>query len=213
METMKYVLFLAFLLLPSLSLAYAPVFLTPPEVDSVTTVDDPTILRAYYGTLHDFPHTFRFTFEEPQVLKLQIMEPDSKEAHQVMSGIIVREVERGVEEVARLSSSDATWSDFYDKKTGDAYRLGGSYETTLEPGTYLFEVSNGDNVGKYVLVMGVTQDPRGPGFFGTLREIYQVKRFLGKPFFMVLTSPYYYVPGVALLVLVGVWYNRRRRYA
>ncbi len=213
MVYMKYVLCFVLLLVPGLSFAYAPVFLTPPEVDSVTTVDDPSILRAYYGTLRDFPHTFRFTFSEPQVLKLQVMEPDSRKATQVMSGIIVREVERGVEEVARLSASDAAWNEFYDKKTGDSYRLGGAYQATLEPGTYLFEVSNGDNTGKYVLVMGVTPDPRGPGFFGTLKEIYQVKRFLDKPFFMVLTSPYYYVPSIALLVLAGVWYNRRRRYA
>ncbi len=210
---MKYVLSLTLLLVPGLSFAYDPVFLTPPAVDSVITVDDPVTLRAYYGTLLDFPHTFRFTLDEPQVLRLQIMEPDSRQANQVMSGIIVREVERGVAEVARLSSSDATWEDFYDMKTGDAYRLGGNYKATLEPGAYLFEVSNGDNVGKYVLVMGVTPDPRGPGFFETLKEIYQVKRFLDKPFFMVLASPYYYVPSIILLVLAGVWYERHRRYA
>jgi hypothetical protein len=199
---------------PGITLAYDSVFVTPPEVDSYEFIDDPLRLRSYYGELKDFPHTYVITLAEQTDIAIQILEPKSHVALQNMNGLIVREVERGVEDIARLYSSPTGWAPKYVAATGDTYRLGPAYSGTLEPGTYYIEVSNGDNAGKYVFQIGTVKSAERTGYFGKLKEIYLIKKFLGKPAVLVLQSPYYYVPTLILLGIALFWYRRRKkRYA
>ncbi len=211
---MYFGILLGLLLVPGFVFASTNVFVTPPEVDAYTYVDDPTRFRQYYGELANFPHTYVLTLTEPTEVVVQIMEPASDEAYQNTNGLIVREVERGVEDVARLYTSDTNWEKIYVFKTGDSYRLGPAYRDTLPAGTYYVEVSNGDNAGKYVLQLGTNEYPNALGYVGTLKEIATLKAFLGKPAIAVLQSPYYFVPVFLLLSVVTYWYRRRRtRYA
>lgn len=200
-----------FLVFPGISLAASPVFVTPTDADALTTIDEPALERTYYGTLAGFPHGYKLVLPTSQTITFEIREPASGGALQNMSGIVVSVEERGVTEIARLHARDAAWEPMFDYTTGDRYRVGGVFTKELQPGTYLVEISNGDNDGRYALSIGDVPNPRSAGYFGTLREIYRTKQFLGKPFFMVLTSPYYYIPSL-LLLLIGWWYYRRRSH-
>lgn len=212
MFSMKQLVLIFALFFPVLAAAASPTFVTPTDSDAYTQIDEPTIQHAYYGELHDFPHSYKVITDKPLVLSLEILEPNIKRAHQNMNGIIVREVERGVEEVARLQAHSAEWETSFDAKTGDSYRHGGSFNQEIPPGTYYIEVSNGDNAGNYVLQVGTEVDPQEVGLLSTMKDIYKIKRFFGKPFFMVLQSPYYYVPALLIAFLTFVWYQRRRKH-
>ncbi len=198
-------------LVPSAVSAYSVVMVTPPEVDSYTTVDEPAALRAYYGVLKGFPHTYRFTLDAATEVTFQIAEPAIMQPAGSPSVIVVREVERGVEEVARLNASEVGKETETVYATGDTYRLGERFTQTLETGTYLVEVSNGDNDGKYVLRMGTLPVEDGLGYFGTLKQIHTIKQFFNKPSLLVMQSPYYYVPGLLLIAIGGWWYRRRQK--
>jgi hypothetical protein len=196
--------------LPGVARASAVVMVTPPEVDSYTTIDEPALKRSYFGTLTGFPHTYRFTLTEQTEVTFQIAEPDIFQPAGAPSVIVVHEVERGVEEVARLSASEVGKEAETVYATGDTYRLGERFTELLQPGAYLVEVSNGDNEGKYVLHFGSEAVDDGLGYVGTLKQVYAIKRFFDKPAIMVLQSPYYYVPTMLLLV-AGLWWYRRRQ--
>jgi hypothetical protein len=53
-----------------------------------------------------------------------------------------------------LDGNKFDWEKYYEKLTGNNYLKGPSYEETLPKGEYLIQVSNSDNQGKYVLVVG-----------------------------------------------------------
>ncbi len=203
----------ALLVLPQLALAYNVVMVTPPDVDSYTTIDAPELERAYYGDLLGFPQTYRIVLASSSEVTFQIAEPDIEQMYGPVSVIVVREVERGVEEVARLDANAIGEVTERVHSTGDSYRLGERFTETLEPGTYLIEVSNGDNLGKYVIRFGTEPLPESLGYIGTLKQIYAIKQFFGKPAVAVLQSPYYYVPTILLMVLLFVWYRRRMKLA
>ena len=201
-------------LLPNTVLASDKVFVTPPQVDAYTYIDEPQLLMAYYGELDDFPHTYVITLSEATFITGQLLEPNSDNARQNISGLLVREAERGVEEVARFPANSSDWEKQFVFTTGDSYLLGPAYTGTLEPGVYYLEVSNADNLGKYVFQIGTEANPERIGYFGKLKEVYTIKKFLGKPVVMVLQSPYYFVPTLILLASLFWWYLRRsQRYA
>lgn len=204
---------LVLLLLPQLASAYDVVMVTPPDVDAYTTIDEPQYERAYYGILSGFPQTYRIVLASSTEITFQIAEPDIEQPVGPVSVIVVREVERGVEEVARLDANAIGEVTEQVRSTGDSYRLGERFTQTLEPGAYLIEVSNGDNLGKYVIRFGTEPLPERLGYLGTLKQIYAIKQFFGKPGIMVLQSPYYYVPTILLIVLTLMWYRRRSKRA
>lgn len=191
--------------------SYGSVFVTPPDSDSQTTVDDPYLKNAFFGQLTGYPHTYRINLDTAQLVTFTIAEPVSEPQVGNAAILVVKEEERGVSEVARLWPTDAAWEEEFVIRTGDTYRVGGTFREELSPGSYLIEVSNGDNLGRYVLRFGEEPRPDQLGFFGTLKEVRDTKRFLGKPFYTVLASPYYYVPTLLLLLVGVLWY--RRRYA
>lgn len=203
-------LFLFFGSLLSFVSAHQPKFPTPLGPDDYIYVEEPLVSKAYYGELRDFPHTYRIEISEPTTFFTELLVPEFV-TEKDRFAILVREESRGVSEIIRLNPKDATWEPFYESFGGDTYRRGPSYETTLEPGNYIFEVSTPENLGKYVLVVGKEEKFAEDGFFSSLKDIYRVKVFMDKPFFMVLQSPFYYVPTI-FLILAGliVWYRIKR---
>lgn len=196
--------------------AFEPVMVTPQNVEDVVVIDDTSELYGYYGELDDFPHTFIIASTEPFVLRAQILEPDTSKAKHVLRGIIVRDRDngRGVEEVARISPDSASWESFYKVAYGVRYLQGPEYQEELGAGTYRIEVSTPLNKGKYVLVLGNPEGGNSPGYFGTLRDIYEVNHFFGRPPIALIVSPYVFLP-LIVVVVVGLVLLRfyRKRYA
>lgn len=181
--------------------AHVPV-MTPQEGQrDYTHIDEPEVSTAFYGELTGFPHTFVIDETDPFELYVHILVPDIEEATNNISGIIVKEKPvGGVEEVARLHGEEASWESFFEWFSGDSYRSGPEYEAEAGSGVYRIEVSNPDNIGTYALVVGKEEDFSGIGYFETIRRIAKIKEFFGKSQFMVIQSPFVYVP----LLIIGV---------
>lgn len=209
------VLFVFFGSLLSFVSAHQLKFPTPTGPDDYIYIEEPLVSKAFYGELDNFPHTYRLEITEPTLFFTELLVPEFV-TEQNRFAILVREEKRGVTEMIRLNPKDASWETFFERYGGDSYRRGPSYETTLEPGNYIFEVSTPENLGKYILVVGKEEKMSEDGFFSSLKDIYQVKVFMEKPFFLVLQSPFYYVPTI-ILILSGllIWYriHKHKKYA
>jgi hypothetical protein len=193
--------------------AHNPIFPTPQNYNDFTPIEKPTISTAYYGNLQDFPHTYELELTEPTKIYTELLVPGFVSATD-RSVIIVKKERRGVTEVVRLNKKDEPWPSFYEFFGGDIYRRGPVYETQLEAGSYLLEVSTPDNEGKYVLVVGEKEYISPWDYFRLLGDIYDVKIFMEKPGIMVLQSPFYFVPiGITLIGLCVFWYRHRHKFA
>lgn len=200
-------LFLTLLfLLPTQVFAFTPTFVSPVTVDDHIAVTQMGTPYSFFADLQNFPHTYEVVIVEPTVVSVQILVPVMDGALPDRSGIIVKKEKRGVSEVVRMHYREALWAEVTDKSTGDTYLEGGSFEGELEPGTYLVEVSTGENLGKYVLQIqkGVLVESEKRGYFATLTDVAKIKNFFEKPVIAVFQSPSYYIP-LMLLLLVGLF--------
>jgi len=196
--------------LPVVADAHRPVVMQPETVADVYEVSDPEISRAFYGELDDFPHTFQIRATSSFRLYVQVLEPDREDAQNDHAGIIIRERDdgRGVEEVARLRPSEASWESFYEFFGGDSYLEGPEFNQEVGPGVYRVEVSTPVNDGKYVLAIGKIEDFSGVGYFETLKGIYGAKQMMGRSPLTMLYSPFVFVPLLVLIITLFVY----RRY-
>ena len=200
-------------LVPFFAVAHIPQMVAPESPRTLLQIDDPTISKAYYGNLVGFPHTYQLVSNEPFLLDIEILVPDIERAENIVSGIVVQQLDRGgVTEVVRLPASDASWESFNEPYGNDDYRQGGSFETELEAGSYLIEMSTPRNIGPYIFVIGELEDFSELGYFETVRRIAEVKAFFGKSKFAVVESPVVYGPIIiVLLIVVGFLGYRRFR--
>lgn len=213
---MKRYFLLLLLCVPAVAAAHVPVLPQPSSYVDGYVITEPSISHAFYTELTGTPQTYLFTLSSDQPLFVELTVPDIKEARDNITGIIIRKSDNGrYEEVARLNPQDATWESFFEVFGGDSYRRGASFDGDVKAGEYLLEVSTVDNLGKYVLVVGKEEDLSQVGLFETMKRIYQVKRYFGKPPIAVMQSPFYYVPFAAVVVLIAVivWYRKRKSYA
>lgn len=173
----------------------------------------PEYNRSLYGSLTGYPHMYEFATAQPILFHAALQVPDQTFARRNVSGILMRVNKNGsVTELGRLKASAASWDTVYEWFGGDRYRAGATVDTKLEAGLYRFEVSTPDNIGAYLLMVGV-QKKHAVGYFTLVRQLADVKTFLGKSSYGVLVSPVVLGPVVVLCVLCGgsVWFLRRRR--
>lgn len=199
------------LVFPQAVNAHIPVVVGTPDQHDITEIEEPEVSHAFYGKLNNHPHTYEFTTQEPINLFVEILVPDTPSQENNISGTVFRVLPRGsIEEVAGLPARDASWESFFEFFGGDHYRRGSSFEGAVAEGTYRVEVSTPDNIGKYVLVVGSIERGSG-GYFSTIRDLAQVKLFLGKSQFAVIGSPFVYVPlTLLLMVSIAILYIRRK---
>lgn len=202
--------------LPSLAHAHWPEVLGDVPQNAVETVPDPTMSRAYYGTLEGHPHMYEFTLAATTTVFLQTLSPDLERAagSELVkpTGLLVEMLPSGrVAEITRLYPAASKWPVEYEPFGGDRYLEGPVFEDVLPPGRYRFEVSTPDNVTKYMFVIGTEERWGSTNPFSLLGRIYQVKQFYEKPWYAVWQSPFYYIPSLFLLFGCVVWYSRRRQ--
>ena len=195
--------------------AHVPNLVHPENPDDAVIVEDPGLSQAFYGRLDGFPHAYEVHSDESFSLSVKLLVPDIDEAKNDISAIIVEMPEREgrVREVTRLYAKDAAWVSEFEPWGGDTYRIGPSYEATLEPGTYRLEVNTPNNEEPYVLVVGEREEMT-IGYLELVGRIAGVKQFFGKSQLRIVESPFVYVPLLGLIILSGiVGYIRRRRLA
>lgn len=207
---------LLLLCLPYTGFAYVPLVVERESVNSLHTIEDPTLEQYFYGTLNNFPHTYVITEDEAFTLHVEILVPEMEGSKNEVNGIVVKKEGRQgrVVEVARMLAKEASWEAFREPWGGDEYRRGEMYSATVEPGTYLIEVSTPNNDSPYTLVVGTRKERDAVSYFEMIERIRDVKSFYGQSSLMVIESPYVFGPIVTVIFLCGgVWYWYRRRYS
>jgi len=148
---------------------------------------------------------------------VEIRVPDIEGVVKNISGIIIKEKNTGgVEEVSRLSASDATWDPIYEYFDGNSYLLGPSFESRVQAGVYRIEVNTPDNLEKYVLVIGRADSTEKIGFFEKISRIADTKVFFGKSQVMIIESPLVYKSLIVLiftLIIIFVIVRKLKRRA
>lgn len=193
--------------------AHTPFIITQSSLSDITTIQNPEVRKAYYGTMTGFPHTYQIISPHSFLLTVEVLVPDAASRKNNVSGIVVREVEGSgrVTEVARLRAAEASWKPFFEFVGGDSYRRGPRYEAEVEAGTYRIEVHTPDNVEKYVLITGSIEDHSELGYLERLSRIMEVKAFLGKSRFSVVVSPLVYAPLLVFLFAASALFFMRRK--
>lgn len=212
---MRLFLLVLLFLVPTAGYAFEPIMVELEGQHDVIDITRPEASRAYYGELQNHPHTFLVLATSSFDLNVQIFSPDIRGAKINLNGIIVRELggNDGVEEVTRMPSGRAEWEGYREPTGGDRYLAGPTFSAELESGSYIVEVSNPENLGKYVLAFGAFDQIDGDGYIDTVRNVATVKIFLGKTWLGALTASLVYIPLLILLILGGVvYYGWRRLY-
>lgn len=192
--------------------AHSPRFVDVGQND-IVAVERSEVSQAFYGELKNFPHLFEITATGTLPLYVHILVPDIESGKTNVSGIVLKVLNRGVEEVTRMDAKEAKWETMYESFVGDTYREGPEFEKILTAGTYQIEVSSPDNLGKYVLVVGKKEEYSILNYFGTLRDIYKIKVFFEKPFFAVFQSPLVSIPTVLLILIGWALYRKYKKKA
>jgi hypothetical protein len=207
------VLLAAVLFLPGgVSLAYQVSEYTMPVPYDVYRIDtDISAEHWYVGNLEDFPEMYEFTIEATTTLGIALFTLPGDTTPD-LGGIIVRDTPpRGVAEVARLKSGEASWETDRDGVSGLTFRQGPTLIEEIGPGTYRIELSTPDNAGPYVLRLGTEANPQG--YFAAWGATSRLYEFAGVTKFGMIRSPLVYYPLGILIVLglIGVtfWYTRR----
>jgi hypothetical protein len=215
MYGMKYLaLLVPFFCFCSVAEAHIPVFVAPQSSDEASVVTEPEVSHAYYGTLTGFPQTFEIQKDASFHLFVQLLQPDISTSKHDISAIVVRAVENTgrVKEVARLKAAQASWNSKFEPFGGDSYSEGPLFEQDVSSGTYKIEVHTPDNIGKYILVIGQKERFGEIGYLETIRRIAHIKSFFGKSQFLIIESPFVYVPILLLIVIFSVaWFSVRRQ--
>lgn len=194
--------------------AYFPLVVTQNTLHDIVTIQNPEESQTFYGQMLGFPHTYEIQTDTPLNLFVEISVPDIDSSTNNISGIIVQQVEGSgrVKEVARLYAKEATWGKYFEPVGGDTYRRGPQFEKEIPPGVYRIEVNTPNNIEKYVLTVGKKQNTKGVGYIEMIRRITSVKVFFGKSQFLIIESPFVYIPTTILFLGIGVfWFRRRRR--
>lgn len=145
----KGILFFAFLsvfLIPGFASAHQPRINTSVE----TTVVDPEISKAYYGTLTGEPHIYHITSDKPFALYVNILAPDIAGQKTDLTVSIMKDENT----IAMLDGNKFEWKKFFEPFGHDTYLQGPEYKAPVEAGSYDIRVSSAKNDDKYSLAVG-----------------------------------------------------------
>jgi hypothetical protein len=182
----------------------AVTFVNQPDVFTPDILPAPTAPATYYGELTDWPHTFTFSVSRETTVAYTLA--TARDADPV-SLLLVREAQRGVEEVVRQNSAAIDWYPVRDTRLGLALNEAPTVVATLTPGSYKLEISNPVNQGKYQLQIG---EGSQSGFFGTIGDTFRVHHFYGHWVTALGTWRVLLLVGLVLCALGYGWRRYRR---
>lgn len=150
---MKKVIF-AFLILILVAnvLAHQPRYVMPVEssAENPIIISDIEISQAFYGDLNGKPDYYKTSMIDGKSFNfyIQMLVPDLPDSRKDF----LFEISQN-NETRNLSGESFNWTPFYEEFAGDNYLSGPEIEFGAS-GEYLVKVSNSENAGKYVLVVG-----------------------------------------------------------
>ena len=204
------------LLVPGLAFAALPIENRPVLPYEALAIDAMIEEKqVYLGDLRGDPHMYEVTIAEPKQFVATLWQRPESDVVVPFSLILVKSNDnnRGVTEVGRLVGKEVTWNTIYDGVLAMKLARSEAIVHELSPGTYRFEVSTPENIGRYMIVVG--EDSSSAGYLATLKEIRAVHQFFGVSGLRLLISTHVmYLLGSAFLLasLLYLGYRRRLRH-
>lgn len=201
---MKYALgLILFLIFVTPVSAYDLFISAPSEPYEIVRIEgDVEYRQVHLGSLDDYPIMYEMDINEPTTLTFSLRQPArGLESPAKLDLIIVKknEDDGGVTDITRFNPSEDEWIKVNDKSVGVTFWDSKEIMQELEVGEYLLEVSNPNNLGKYILKMG--DYSQEIGYFEELENARSIQKFLGYSIFRMLVLPKVYYPvGIALLL-------------
>lgn len=182
----------------------------PAQYEVVVVEGVPTTHQFLLGQLADYPEMYEVSHDAPFVLQAELRALPGATTTPALGGIIVRVLDRGVEEVVRLEPGEAAWEKRRDAASGLAYLAGPGFSGEVPAGVYRIEVSTPDNQGQYILSLGTQPDE--VGYLESLAAVGTLYDFYGAWTLGMIRSPLLYQPLLIILLLGGlaVTYLRTR---
>lgn len=203
-------LLFAFLLLPVVLFA-APVFVVVDDYTEAVAVPADVNNVTYFGELTGFPHTYIINLERSRTLNLSLAVPHTRKDRALPSVLVVQDVPGGgVSEVDREMAQDTNWTRWRETSTFDRFAVNETLVVDVPAGEFIIEVSSGDNIGPYALVVGERTKFGTGSYMNKLVEVWQIKEWAGKSVLSLMKAPVY-LPFTILILFFS--YLLYRRYA
>ncbi len=185
-------------------------FAHQPEIvnSTIIEVSHPEISKAYYGELAGLPHIYRIQSAVDFDLYLNILVPQSSNPEGRYS-LNLYKVDDVKKFIGKIDAGSSSWKKSFEPLGHDIYIQGPEYVDHVTAGTYEVAVHGELNeVGKYVLAIGETEQYGLSKVVNTLLVIPQLKRdFFNIPSADFLLSPIGFGFAVVAIIvgfLIGV---------
>lgn len=145
-----FVALLMFIGLISIASAHQPRMVESSSIE----VNDPTTSQAFYAELQGEKQTYTIHVESDSRMYIELTVPDISGARTDFNATL----EQSGNIVSILSGQTYGWTGFFEEYARDSYLSWPSFSWNLSAWIYTITVSNTDNRGKYVLVVGYKED-------------------------------------------------------
>ena len=179
-------------------------------------ISEPEIAQAFHGELKGRPVFYKIISEVDFDFYINIMSPVISDTQNDFTVEVY-----GMNKSINLNGEIFDWQKYYDKFTGNNYWRGPSYEEGLSKGEYIIEVSNPDNLGKYVLLIGQQEFFPLKEAINTIFLMPKLKSYFGQSFigsyfnqfglFLFIFSLVLIILIIILILLFQHWSHPRYR--
>lgn len=162
-------------------------------------ISEPEISQAFYGTLNGKAAIYEINSSSNFQLYVGLLSPDISETRTNFSAAITNKGKI----IDKLSGENFIWKRWYEEFAGDWYWQGPDMKKAMPAGDYFISVSNPNNQGKYVLVVGEAESFPILQIPHTFSELIKIKtQFFGKSWQSAFTNKIGLYTGLGLLVTI-----------
>ncbi|MEM3364333.1 MAG: hypothetical protein QXS93_02365 [Candidatus Micrarchaeia archaeon] len=152
----------------------------------------PEVSKAYYGELSGKPDYYIIVAKDPFELFVQVNSPLAPNEAKRFS---IEILNSSKQPFAFAYENQSGWGQWFEPFGGDWYLSGPSYKAYLQPGIYYVKVYNGENIGKYTLIIGEKEEFPPNEVINAVLLIPPMKQvFFGKDIVMV----FLHIAGIVL---------------
>lgn len=160
---------------------------------------NPEVSQAFYGFLDNEPASYSIDSDSPFQLYVGLLTPDLPNSQNNLSANI--KDGKGKELAGLDGLNNFTWQRWYEEFAGDWYWKGPEFKKEVLAGKYTITVSNPNNNGPYVLVVGELESfplSQTPEMFN---DLFKIKtEFFHKPWYSVFQNKIGKYIGIFLLM-------------
>jgi hypothetical protein len=179
--------------------------------NAITVISDPGISQAFYGNLTGQPAVYTLNSDSTPELYIQILLPDLPNPDFRTLAVLTQNNTI----ISVLDGSTYNWTSWHEDFANDDYWQGPNITITAS-GNYTITVTNTNNLGKYVLVIGNKESFPPVEMIKALMIMPQLKEFMGKSSMQAYNNRiglYYYtmILIIALIISIAIIPRKRKK--